>query len=500
MALIKLEPKSNIANKVRNTKLPTTKPLMPLFEGISNSIHAINEAKKSGLLKDNGEIKITVIRQGKIATFREMEDVEVYPVKSFEISDNGIGLNDENLNGFVETDTDHKIEIGGKGVGRFVCLKAFKKIHVKSHFIDGDICRYREFIFTNSKDGFSDFKQDISNERKIGTTIILTDYKEEFKKHVPRLLSLIVTEIINHFQLYFIQDEAPEIIVSNQNGDFINCKTFFETHFKGKVNSKSFSISEFKFILYLTKSTSAQSHKIFFCAHNRVVKEEGLYNRIIDLGKYPIASEDGNFYYQVFVVGNLLDDNVDVERVGFNFPTGESDEDIPPEEISLAKIRREAISTIELLLADYLNKVREQKIENYKPIINDELPQYSHVLFHKLAEVKKIHPNLPKDKLDIELYKIETEWKIEVKEEGIKLLDEKRDIQDLSEYKQRYEKFLSEFNDVGKTALARYVVHRKAVIELLEKLLEKDNLDKFSDEDIIHSLFFPIRTTSDEIS
>ena len=42
-----LQPTSNIRNKVRNTNLPKTKALHPLFEVISNSIHAIKEAKKS---------------------------------------------------------------------------------------------------------------------------------------------------------------------------------------------------------------------------------------------------------------------------------------------------------------------------------------------------------------------------------------------------------------------------------------------------------------------
>jgi hypothetical protein len=36
-----LQPKSNIANKVRNTTLPKNKPLLPLYEAISNSIHSI---------------------------------------------------------------------------------------------------------------------------------------------------------------------------------------------------------------------------------------------------------------------------------------------------------------------------------------------------------------------------------------------------------------------------------------------------------------------------
>ena len=55
-----ITPRSNIANKVRNTNLPTTKGLMALFEVISNSIHAINEAKGKNLISDNGKISIKI--------------------------------------------------------------------------------------------------------------------------------------------------------------------------------------------------------------------------------------------------------------------------------------------------------------------------------------------------------------------------------------------------------------------------------------------------------
>ena len=50
---MKYTPTSNIANKVRNTRLPRAKPLMPLFEVISNSIYSIEDAKKARLLNEN---------------------------------------------------------------------------------------------------------------------------------------------------------------------------------------------------------------------------------------------------------------------------------------------------------------------------------------------------------------------------------------------------------------------------------------------------------------
>ena len=60
-----LIPTANIANKVKNTKLPRTQPLLPLFEVISNAIHSIDEAVKTGILtKNEAYINIRIIRKG----------------------------------------------------------------------------------------------------------------------------------------------------------------------------------------------------------------------------------------------------------------------------------------------------------------------------------------------------------------------------------------------------------------------------------------------------
>jgi hypothetical protein len=496
--MIDLLPKSNIANKVRNTKLPRTKPLMPLFEVISNSIHAINEAKKYNQLKGDGIVKIRLIRNGDEETLKSIEGIEKYPINSILVTDNGIGLNDENLNYFIETDTDHKLEMGGKGVGRFVCLKAFKKLVVKSHFANNGSTIFREFEFRNTKEGFHDPKEVEVKNKKIGTEVLLSEFKEEYQKNAPKDLMEIARAVVTHFQLYFIQNIAPQIIIENQNNIEVNLNNLFKTEFEKDIQFKPFWIGESNFTLYLTKTINSQSHKLHFCAHNRSVKDEGLYNRIVDLGKYSVKSENENFYYQAFVVGNSLDENVDIERVGFIFPNDEENEE-ETEEITLSKIRNGAIQCIEELLSVYLNKAREEKVEKYKPVIYEEFPQYMSTFQYKSDEIKKLPPNLTKAKLDVELYKIESNWKLENKEEGQKILDEKKDITNLDEYKVRYDKFLTEFNEIGKADLARYIVHRKSVIELLDDLIGKGSSDRFTNEDIIHSIFFPIRTSSDEV-
>lgn len=492
-------PTSNIANKVRNTRLPRTKPLLPLFELISNSIHSIDEAIAKNILKPTeGKIVIDCIRNGSPETLQQLVDIDIYPIHSFVVSDNGIGLDEVNLKAFIEADTDHKIDIGGKGVGRFVCLKAFREINITSYYKENSETKSVKFDFKPTKDGFHNFSNPSPNGIGNGSVIKLNGIKEDYQKTLPKELSTIAREIVAHFQLYFIRTTNPQIIIKNQNNIEFNLDTLFKTEFKSDVKSGNFDIGDTNFELFLTKSTEFQSHKIHFCAHNRSVITEGLYSKLVDLGKKPIEEDDFRFFYQAHIVSDILDENVDTERIGFVFPDGDEEEE-ESIDINLAKVRRASIKCIEELLSDYLGKVRELKIESYKPIINKELPQYKSTLHFKSEEVKKLPPNLTNEQLDIELYKIDASWRLEVKEEKIKLLSKDKDVTTREDYRLKYEKFLSDFNEVGKSDLARYVVHRKTIIELLEQLIETNVDGKFENEDLIHSVFFPIRTTSDEV-
>jgi hypothetical protein len=503
MERIQLTATSNIANKVRNTRLPRTKPLMPLFEVISNSIHSIEELIKAGLIKkEDGKIIVECIRNGADDTLKQLKEIDQYPIHTFIVTDNGIGLNKENMVSFIEADTDHKIEIGGKGVGRFVCLKAFGELNIQSEYMDGLEKKAISFDFRPSKIGFENIEYPLPIGYHTGTKVKLNTIKTEYQKNLNSALHSIATEIVSHFKLYFIRKQVPKIIVRNQNNVEFDLANIFDTEFKSDVKQKEFTLEGESFTLFITKALNIQSHKINFCAHNRSVIREGLYSRIIDLGKKSITDSDGSsFYYQAYVVGNLLDENVDTERIGFEFPDGNEDEDEEESsELNLSKLRRASIKAIEELLEEYLTQVRQHKVELYKPTIDEELPQYRSTLLHRKEAVLKLPPDLSKDKLDIELYKIEAEWRLEVKQEKIQLLEGVNAIADHEEYKNRYEKLLTDFNEIGKSDLARYVVHRKTIIELLETLIEQMANGKFENENLIHTVFFPMQTNSDEIT
>lgn len=490
----------NVANKIRNTSLSKYQGLMPLFELISNSIHSIEERKQAGLIEEseNGKIIVRIIRNGDPKIQETIRTNDDYPISSIIVEDNGIGMNDENLKSFMEADSDHKLNIGGKGLGRFVCLKAFKWLSVESTYKDIAGFKKRQINLKNTRTGFEGFEEKPSKQNVFKTVCTLHDFVDPYKKFTPKPLAEIAARIITHFQLYFIRGVAPTIIVENQNGESIELNKRYKTLFDSKVTDDNFNIGEKRFEVYLSKANSANSHRLHYCAHNRSVKDDWLGGCIIELGKTPVHENSESFYYAAFVVSKALDTSVNNERTGFTFPDIDDDENEDAEEITLSKIRKKAVAIIETMISNYIENARTKKIESYREIVNAEMPQYRAILTHRADKIKKLAANLNKQDLDYELYKIETDWKADIKKMGVEILEKKKDVTNMDEYKQQYDEYLTEMNEIGQSELARYVVHRKSIIELLDILTSKDGLEeKYANEDLVHCVFFPIRTTSD---
>lgn len=121
---------ANITGRVKNTTLPVSRALFSLFEAIVNSLHAISNSKRN-----DGEIIINVQRE-------QLLDIDsskvISKIISFEIIDNWIGLNDENIESFFKSDSRYKEQRGDKGIGRFTWLKAFSDVNIESYYVDKD--------------------------------------------------------------------------------------------------------------------------------------------------------------------------------------------------------------------------------------------------------------------------------------------------------------------------------------------------------------------------
>ena len=81
----------DIAGKVREKKIANNNVLLPLYEAVVNSIHAIEDAKvEKGII----EIELIRLNQEEFA----YEDLQkLPPIIDFHIKDNGIGFDEKKL-------------------------------------------------------------------------------------------------------------------------------------------------------------------------------------------------------------------------------------------------------------------------------------------------------------------------------------------------------------------------------------------------------------------
>ena len=124
----------NLRGQVNQMRLPKSKALWPLFETIVNAIQSLEETKncKKPLIT----IKANRIEFSQLNTAGEEE---VNHFKEFIVTDNGEGFTEKNYKSFLEGYSTLKIAKGCKGIGRFLWLKAFDEVRIKSIYMENNI-------------------------------------------------------------------------------------------------------------------------------------------------------------------------------------------------------------------------------------------------------------------------------------------------------------------------------------------------------------------------
>jgi hypothetical protein len=120
---------TNLKGRLRNTPLPRSHGLMPVFEAVVNSIHSIEE--KGNI--ENGKIVLELNRSTQ--SNLDVESNIPKPIVGFTIKDNGCGFDEANFKSFKTLDSEHKISKGCRGVGRLMWLKVFMVVEIESHFL-----------------------------------------------------------------------------------------------------------------------------------------------------------------------------------------------------------------------------------------------------------------------------------------------------------------------------------------------------------------------------
>ncbi|MEM6617369.1 MAG: hypothetical protein AAF619_12640 [Pseudomonadota bacterium] len=335
--------------------------LLPLFEAISNSLHAINERFGDDGLAEHGRIDIEVLRT-------ELDD-ESTPVAGFIVRDNGIGLNAENFKSFCTPFSQHKIKKGGKGVGRLGWLKVFENITVTSAFQNGGALERMAFDFVLRESNQVDTREPSGSPPKApGTVVHLCDFADSYGSKCPVKTDTIIQRIIAHFLPVFAGDKSPRMLL--QDGGVTN----LQKEFKAKINQSVEQLIEVEIedekqpiiVRHMKCDKSIRprgsvNNWMCFCANDRGVREYGIDEQI------GLKTLDGEQIYVGTVTGDYLDSHVNPQRTDFIFD---------PEEGRL--IRRQVASSVKDFLSDYVEAALAQKKSMTTDIIKKH-PQYLYI-------------------------------------------------------------------------------------------------------------------------
>lgn len=491
--------KTNLHGRLRNTPLPASQGLMPLFEAVVNSIHSIEESGKNAR---DGNITIEILRDPQARMELDDETSKRGPVAQneiigFKITDNGVGFNKINFQSFETLDSDHKIDKGCRGVGRLLWLKAFKRVGIISIFKQNDGLVKRIFSF-DAQDGVSEpMDQNLMNG-EISTTIHLDSFNEEYRKAAPKTTYKIAESLLEHCLWYFVREDGVPVITLKDDEESLTLDDLYDEYMVASADTDTITIKEQTFELTHIKSraSAAKTHSLAYIAASRFVKEESIERKIPGLyGR--LSDENGEFLYTCYISSDFFDERVRPERTGLDIV--ENAEGLIAEtEISYKDIREAVLGKVKNYLADYLDGNLQASKERVDTFVATKAPRYRPIMSRIPQEQLNIDPNISDKDLDLTLHKHLYEIERQILDEGHSIMVPKSS-ESPEEYQERLQKYLAATEDIKKSDLANYVSHRKVILDLLETAIQRNDDGKYVREELIHELIMPMRKDSTEV-
>ena len=416
----------------------------------------------------------------------------------FVIEDNGIGMNEANYESFQMLDSTYKASKGCKGVGRLLWLKAFNSVNISSVYKSGDTLHKRSFMF--SRQGISEPKEDSSdNSTAIGTRVELRFIKSEYYDAMPKKADTIAKKLVEHCLWYFVREGGAPHITIIDGDDASNLDYVKDEYLHDNSSSDTIEVKDVDFeITHIRIKKNAElSSYICYGAASRLVLKEPLKDYIASASG-GMKDGDDEFFYTCLVTSQYLNDNVSPERLQFTIDEKPGQISFP-DVIYMSEIRDAILPKIKKYLEPYLVAKREQAKKRIANFIADQSPRYRSVVSRMTDEEKDIDPEISDKALELKLHDKLYQLERATISEGYALMAHP-DVDDLDDYKERLDRYMQSASELKQSDLASYVSHRRVVIDLLEKALQRQDDDKYSKESVIHRLVMPMIKTSDDVS
>lgn len=227
------------------------------------------------------------------------------------------------------------------------------------------------------------------------------------------------------------------------------------------------------------KDVALNSHEVMLCADEREVVTDSLSRYLSGLPARLTDDDDKPYVLWIYVTSKYLDENSNAERTEFIFAPDDQntlDDLVSRAELVAAitqSVKAKYAQLFERLDSDHkarLNNFVQHSAPHYRPLLSD---RYKHI-------VERIPIGVSEDDIEISLHKGLRDIEVELKETAKEIASTTpKNISEMEALRKKYEEFVDQENLVGMATLARYVVHRKIIIELFEKALQLGSDGRF---------------------
>lgn len=479
----------NVLRAVENIRSGTN-VYTPLVETIVNAIQAIEAGPER-----NGRVDVLVHRVAQ----EELEGGKP-PVENFTVTDNGIGFNHENRESFDTLYTDHKIEQGGKGFGRFTCLKYFEDLAVESVFEDQDGRKKRSFKMGKKTDIIVDEELEDCPDGEIGSRVTMRKVKG--RGFSDKQIKTMARTLVERLLPYFIDNDyqCPEVRISEIDGtDRIILNDFVSNQLAAMIQEISLANDEirlgdaerpelFKVRVFKLFAPRSRRSKISLVADRREVTDTAIHHYVpefidefFDEKSGEQDDRDRNYIVKAYVFGSYLDASVSLERGGFEFP--KDDDLLHP--VSQSDIERAAAQVARDALGGEITARQEKKQKQVREYVESVAPWH-----RTIADDIDLTPmpyNPTPEQIEEVFQKEKFKQEVSIRQQVERIISDA----DASSLEDGLPQILGQISKTSRNDLIHYIALRKHVLTLFARSFELGDDKKYPSEATVHDIIFP---------
>lgn len=395
-----------------------------------------------------------------------------------------MGQSTSNVSSFKRMDSQAKVEIGGKGVGRLTWLKVTESVNVESSYLDGDL-KGVSFNFS-LEDPIGDFSEFDSDGGVPGSRVKITPYYSEYATRIPKKISTISSRVIAHFVSYFVNIGHPSIVLMDSDKSIDLFEAFTDSVERDRDYKFEIEDLEGEFTLHcflLPKAISddeKSTNALYLGANGRAVTRHEM-DSVVGL-----KAIDGKFAFLGYIEATSLDASANETRTNFS---------LDPEQLD--NIVDAAKVFVRDFLAPEIAKIRERQVS-------------------RVSEIRREHPRFLSISSDVESFtehlhlskQSEEEIYIELSRESLRTYNRRRNgfreavRKQLPDVEAKAKEYLKKLKGESVSSLAEYVLRRKLILEVFEQSLKFNDIDKESSEyeKVVHGIICPLNSSTEELN